>query len=288
MVVPFLNEVEHLGRVLGALDRQTRFPERLVLVDDGSTDGSDAVARCLVEARAGVQLVRMPPRPRGPDRLARAHELLAFLEAVDRFVEPWDVIAKLDADIELPPRAIEEVLEYLAGNPTVGITGPYLQESGPDGRPRRLRVADDHVHGATKFYRRACWQDIQPLPPILGWDTIDEVSARCHGWRTGSIALSEGDPLHLRPRGSYDGMVRAHRRWGACAWGVGEAPLHVALMTARSMSEPPRVVGGLAYGGGWLLAAAARAPRAAPEVRAAVRREQLGRIRRRLRRLGER
>ena len=59
----------------------------------------------------------------------------------------------------------------------------------PDGRLRVESVGDPpfHVRGATKIYRRACWEQIAPLPCTPGWDTVDEVCANRHGWRTRSF-----------------------------------------------------------------------------------------------------
>ena len=119
----------------------------------------------------------------------------------------------------------------------LGLAGSYLQESGA-----RIRIGEGHVHGATKFFRRDCWEEISPVPPILGWDTIDEFTARMRGWRTQSFAMPDGDPEHLRPRGTHDGLLRGYRRWGECSYALGESPLHVALYTLRQMAteRPPR------------------------------------------------
>jgi hypothetical protein len=105
-----------------------------------------------------------------------------------------------------------------------------------------------------------------------------------HGWRTGSFAMPDGDPVHLRPRGTHDGLLRGYRRWGVCSYALGEAPLHVALYGGRQMAtERPPVLGGLSYLAGYCAAAARRVPRAAGEVRAYVRDQQKRRIRERLR-----
>ena len=101
------------------------------------------------------------------------------------------------------------------------------------------------------------------MPPILGWDTIDESTARMRGWRTQSFAMPDGDPEHLRPRGTHDGLLRGYRRWGECSYALGESPLHVALYTLRQMAtERPRVAGGASYAAGYAGAALRRVPRA--------------------------
>jgi len=279
--VPFLNEREHLPDFLASLAAQTRAPDRLLLVDDGSTDGSHEPAAEFAAAHPWARLLRRPPRTPERDRLATAKELEAFQWAVARLDLEWDVVAKLDADIRLTPRTVEAILAELEGDERLGLAGSYLQENGS-----RVRIGEGHVHGATKFFRRACWEEIAPIPPILGWDTIDEFTARMRGWRTQSFAMPDGDPEHLRPRGTYDGLLRGYRRWGECSYALGESPLHVALYTLRQMAtERPRVAGGASYAAGYASAALRRAPRATAELRAQVRREQKRRIKARLTRV---
>lgn len=285
VIIPFLNEARYLSTLLESLEAQTRPPDRLLLVDDGSTDGSVEIAQAYATARGGVGVLRRPPRDPTDDRLAGAHELRAFTWALTELDEPWDVVAKLDADLQLGPLTLETLMTAFEGDPRLGLAGTFLREAGAGGDLRRLRIASDHVHGATKFYRRACWQDVAPLPAILGWDTIDEVAARLHGWKTLSLEVPGGDPVHLRPRGAHDGTLRAYRRWGQCAWGIGESPLHVMLLALREAQARPYVLAGANYAAGWACAAARRRPRATRDVREAVRREQLRRIGRRLRRL---
>jgi hypothetical protein len=52
----------------------------------------------------------------------------------------------------------------------------------------------------------------------------------------------------------------------------------VLVSAALRVRDRPRLLGALAYVGGWLSGAARRAPRAEPELRRFVRREQLRRI----------
>lgn len=283
-IVPFLDEEALLPAFLESVEAQTRRPDRLVLVDDGSTDASFEIAREFAGRHGwAAALRRGVVGERRGDRLAAANELTAFLWAVDRAEGGWDVVAKLDADLRLTPRTVETIAAELERHPGLGMAGSYLSEVDGRGKLGRLRIRPEHVHGATKFYRRECFEAISPLPAILGWDTIDEVKARLAGWETRSFAMPDGDPLHMRMRGGHDGLLRGYRRWGECAWAMGEHPLHVVLHGFQRMSEPPRVLSGLNYVAGWASAGARRLPRAEPEVRAAVRRDQLERIGRRLR-----
>jgi biofilm PGA synthesis N-glycosyltransferase PgaC len=285
-IVPFLNEAGVLPRLLESVAAQARPPDRLVLVDDGSTDTSYRIAADFAGRHSYAVALRRPPRPPRRDRLATANELRAFAWAVERVGDRWDVIAKLDGDVQLTPETIAFIERQFELDPQLGMAGSYLSEVDPSGARHRLRIRPEHVHGATKFYRRECYEQLAPLPAILGWDTIDEVKARLLGWRTQSFALPGGDPLHLRKRASYDGVARGYRRFGRGAYILGQHPLHVLLFAIRYMTESPGLTGGLNYLAGWSAAALRRSPRAEPQVRSHIRRVQLRRIRRRLRRMG--
>lgn len=284
VIVPFLDEEPLLPAFLESVAGQSRRPDRLVLVDDGSSDRSFAIASAFAQRHDFVTALQRPPRPHGRDRLSMANELRAFLWALEHVDPAWDVVAKMDADLRLTPETLASIEGELERDPTLGLAGSYLCEDHA-GELRRLRIRPEHVHGATKFYRRACFEEISPLPTIVGWDMIDEVMARVRGWRTQSFAMPDGDPLHLRRRGSHSGLLRGFRRWGEGAYALGEHPLHVVLHGIQRMGEEPRILGGLNYVIGWASAALRGFPRAEPRVRRAVRADQLARVRRRARRL---
>jgi biofilm PGA synthesis N-glycosyltransferase PgaC len=278
--VPFLDEERHLPVFLASVDSQSRLPDRLLLVDDGSTDGSLEVASTFARGREYAEVVERPPQPRGADRLSGAAEYKAFQWAVARLGGAYDLLAKLDADLDLTPETFAELERRFEANERLGVAGVYLSVKSDDGRTLREPCPPYHVRGATKFYRRRCLEEISPVVPILGWDTIDETAARMRGWRSMSFTAPGGDPIHLRPVGGADGQLRAYRRWGACAWAAGFHPAWVALGAVRRAGRRPLLLGGASYLAGWALAAARRLPRAPADVRAHLRREQLSRIRR--------
>jgi poly-beta-1,6-N-acetyl-D-glucosamine synthase len=282
-IVSFLNEERHLGTFLSSVAAQTRPPDRLLLVDDGSGDRSAEIAAAFAREHDFAAVLGRPVRPAERDRLAAAPELRSFLWALGPLGDGWEVVAKLDADLRLAPGTLAAMEARFRADPRLGVAGPRLVSVDEAGRDVSHRTRPEHVEGATKFYRRQCLEEISPLPPILGWDTIDEVRARMRGWRTAGGRPGEDPVLHLRPMGAYDGAGRAFRRWGACAYAYGEHPLSVALTGVRRLPERPVVLGGASYVIGWAGAALRRAPRAEPELRAYVRRDQLRRMARRAR-----
>ncbi|HVD06548.1 MAG TPA: glycosyltransferase family A protein [Gemmatimonadaceae bacterium] len=288
----FLNEERLLPRLLASLAQQTRVPELLLLVDDGSKDGSAALAASFAETRSYVQLLSRPTQARNADRLAGAAELIGFQWALAQPAPPGaqgegrhDLVAKLDADLELPPDFFARIVAAFESDPKLGISGAPLAIASANGHVNTEFSQPWHVRGATKFYRRACWDEIEPLPVILGWDTIDEARAQLKGWHVEVVPFPEAPPVHLRPTGSHDGDLRGFRRRGVAAWGYGAHPLNVLASALLRMRHRPPLIGGLAYFGGWLEAALRRRPRAEPAVVSYMRRRQLKRLQASLTRL---
>jgi poly-beta-1,6-N-acetyl-D-glucosamine synthase len=282
VIVPFRDEAEHLPSLLASIAAQRRPPDELLLIDDGSTDGS---AECAARFAAEHRYARFERRPaRGPqrNRLADAQELRTFVWGLERAGIQWDVTAKVDADVCLSASLFAEAERRFLADPRLGMTGAYLSQVGPDGTLRRQRCPADHVEGPTRFYRRACLEQISPIPAILGWDTIDETRARMRGWRTRAIELPTGDPVHLRRMGSREGVLRGYRRAGRAAYSYGSDPVYLLAAAAVRLRDRPVVACGAAYLAGYCAAAVTRAPRAEPDARAYQRRAQRARLAARL------
>jgi glycosyltransferase involved in cell wall biosynthesis len=274
IVVSFLNEERYLPTFLASIAAQTRPPDELLLVDDGSTDASAAIAEAFAQEHGYARALRRPRRSAERDRLASAAVVASFEWGVSQLSQTPDVVSKMDADLDLTPTLLEAVERELTVDATLGVVGSYLcVEDG--GRRTREYNPVDHVRGPNKFYRWSCFGHIAPLAPHLGWDTIDEMKARMHGWRSRSLELPEGDPLHLRPTGLHDGRLRAFRRWGTCAWCFGQHPAIALAGSITRMCDKPYVLGGLNYLAGYARSAMRGAPRVDADVRQFVRREKL-------------
>jgi poly-beta-1,6-N-acetyl-D-glucosamine synthase len=278
VVVPFLNEEDHLPILLDSLAGQERAPDLLLLVDDGSDDRSAAIARRFAGEHRCARLLQRPRRRPERDRMVRAHEWRAFTWGLAQVVPPWDVAAKLDADLRLAPGLLAEMERRFLAETRLGMAGAYLSQPVSDGRLVPQRCAPGHVEGPTRFYRRACLEEISPVPPILGWDTIDEVRARMRGWETRSFEVRGGEVVHLRRVGSYDGILRGYRRAGWAAYAYGADPLYLLASAVARLRDRPLVACGAAYLGGYAAAALRGEPRAEPDARAWLRGEQRARL----------
>ncbi|HEV7950707.1 MAG TPA: glycosyltransferase family 2 protein [Glaciihabitans sp.] len=108
VVIPVLDDAPMLEVCLRTLHEQTRRPDEIIVVDNGSVDNSAAIAHA-----AGARVVR-EDRPGITAAAARG-----FDEATG------EIIARCDADSQLPPNWLERIEMTLAANPdAVAITGP--------------------------------------------------------------------------------------------------------------------------------------------------------------------
>lgn len=93
VVVPLYNKAAWVQRALDSISRQTHAPLEVLVVDDGSTDGSDRIARAHALAHPRFRVLRQPNAGPGAARNAGAAqargEVLAFLDADDAWAPDY-------------------------------------------------------------------------------------------------------------------------------------------------------------------------------------------------------
>jgi glycosyltransferase involved in cell wall biosynthesis len=276
VITPVRNEADNLPRLAGSLVAQSRLPVRWLIVDNGSTDETQALAAELEVKHPWIQLLRVPGEAtpvRGAPVVRAFH---AGLEALGR--RP-DVVVKLDADISFEPDHFERLLEEFATDPSLGLAGSLCwEDEGGEWKPQF--TTRSHVRGAVRAYRSACLDDVLPLEPRMGWDGIDEIKAALAGWRTATIA--DVPFFHHRGLGGREARVAMWLRQGEMAHYMGYRPSYLVF---RALFRALKDTAALVMVWGYLRAVLTRRPRHPDAtLRAHLRREQsLRRLRRRLR-----
>ncbi len=102
VIVPFLNERETLTELVEGVQAHLGRTHEILLIDDGSTDGSTEVARGLAESHAGVRLLRLR-RNLGKTRA------LAVGVAAARGA----TLITMDADLQDDPKELPRLLAAL-------------------------------------------------------------------------------------------------------------------------------------------------------------------------------
>jgi CDP-glycerol glycerophosphotransferase len=185
VVVPFFNNEDLLGDCLQSIAGQTFTDLEVIMVDDGSSDGSVAIAQAQAAADPRFTLIRVPnggpgyARNRGIEH-ARG-EFLAFV----------------DADDMLPSHAYEHMLETLEASGSDFVSG-NVERLGPNGitqsalhaRAIKGRRIGTHISKApnlfydvsvwNKLFRKSFW-DASKLtyPEGMIWEDL-QIITRAH------------------------------------------------------------------------------------------------------------
>ncbi len=188
VVIPVFNQARYLAEALDGVAAQTYRSLECIVVDDGSTDDSAAVA----EARPGVHVLRL-----GQNQGASAARNAAI--AVAR----GEMIAHADADDVMLPGRIEAQVRHLDQHPEVGLVlarHELLVAPGSQalaGRPRDRIFGD--VGGVEPFaalVRRTVLDRVGPFDVTAG--SADGLEWLTRAKRAGVIIAVHPDPLYRR------------------------------------------------------------------------------------------
>jgi GT2 family glycosyltransferase len=116
IVIPTWNRAALLAEAIESLGRQTYPIDQVVVVDNGSTDDSAAVAR-----RAGVQVISLSTN-------------MGFAFAVNRGIEAAvaEYIGVVNNDVSLAPDWLSQIMAKLEANSSWFATGKLLNAQMPD------------------------------------------------------------------------------------------------------------------------------------------------------------
>ncbi len=208
VIIPVFNERESLPLVVGAIPRD-RVGE-IVVVDNGSTDGTDSIARGLP-----VRLVRERRRGYGSACLAG----IAALEAA-----PPDVLVFLDGDYSDHPDELPFLLEAIAAGADLVIGSRMLgsREPGallPQARFGNalacflIRVLYGHRYTDLGPFRAIRWEALARLgmeDRDFGWTCEMQVKALRMGLRVAEVPVSYRRRVGVsKITGTLSGTARA-------------------------------------------------------------------------------
>ena len=271
------DEAEHLRRTIESIAAQTHRPSLWVIVDDGSSDATAGIAAAAAREHPWIRVHTRPARAAAAR--GRGKPIVeAFNAGLDHVDVAHEFVVKLDGDLYLAPHYFAWVAAVFERVPRAGIVGGVglIPENGewvPDAIGRHTVV------GYAKAYRRPCLDEIGGLQASMGWDGIDEYSARARGWTV--HVLTELAILHYRRRGAAQAWWRARWDEGKGNAFMGYLPSFVLVRAGyRGLVERPPVIGGFVLLAGWAWSRLRRAPQVADRAaRAELRAEQRRRLR---------
>lgn len=196
IIIPAFNEDQYILQTLESITNQTLLPQEVVIVDDNSVDKTYQLVNDYIIDKASFKLIKTNAENK---HLPGAKVIRAFQKGFENMTKDYDIIVKLDADLILPSNYFEVVISHFQSNNQIGMVGGFAYIKKNKDWILESLTNDDHIRGAFKSYRKKCYEDIGGLSPNMGWDTLDEMLARYHGWiiKTDSSLHIK----HLKPTG---------------------------------------------------------------------------------------
>ena len=276
VISPVRNEAQYLPQTIRCMVAQSVCPTEWILVDDGSTDSTGTI---IVAAAGQHPWIKVIHRKDRGFRQAGGGVIDAFYTGCQSISDlDWQFLVKFDGDLSFPADYFEQCLERFGADPKLGIGGGTICNKANGCLEVESKIDPVfHVRGATKIYRRACWEQIDGLIRAPGWDTVDEVKANMLGWSTRTFP--ELKLVHHRPAGQAYGRWSNLVKNGRANYVAGYHPLFMFLKCIRRLFEKPYLVEGCGLWLGFAGAYLKRVPRVTDQaVIKYLRRQQMNRL----------
>jgi poly-beta-1,6-N-acetyl-D-glucosamine synthase len=247
IITPARDEEEYLEKTILSVANQSIRPLEWIIVNDGSHDNTGVIIDHYTQV---YPWIKARHRPNRGYREAGGGVINTFYDGYSQIeASQWDFLVKLDADLSFSSDYFERCFAEFAKDPRLGIGGGgiYHEEAG---EPKLEENPKFHVRGATKIYRRACWEDLGGLLRAPGWDTVDEVKANMLGWSTRSFL--DLRVSHYRFTGAADGAWKDSIKNGRANYIAGYHPLFMLFKCVRRLARKPYLIGSTALLWGFL------------------------------------
>ena len=274
VITPVRDEEAHVRSTIESMVQQTVPPTEWVIVDDGSKDGTTKIIDEYAKRYSWIRVVHREDRG---FRKAGGGVVDAFNDGYRALTcNEWEFIVKFDGDLTFDADYFEKCFDEFRSNDKLGIGGGVICYIC-DGKKSFEEAPAFHVRGATKIYRKACWDSIGGLLPAPGWDTLDEVKANSLGWTTRSFPNLH--LLHQRDTGAADGVWPSLVKYGRANYICGYHPLFMISKCIVRLVRKPYLVGSIGLMYGFVSGYLTNSPQVNDrDAIAYLRRQQLGRL----------
>lgn len=195
IIIPAYNEEKNISDCLDSLVKQNLKPQKIIVVDDSSTDDT---AKLIKEFQYKYPSITYVQNFSNHEHLPGQKVINAFNKGLENInLKEFDIICKFDADLIFPPNYLNKINQAFLEDNTLGLCGGVCStERNGNWQVEKLTNLD-HVRGALKAYRVKAFLDIEGLQAQMGWDTADEFKLRFRQWKM--KVFSSLPVKHLKP-----------------------------------------------------------------------------------------
>lgn len=200
IIIPAHNEEDYISKTLESLVEQTLLPKKVVVINDHSSDNTQNIVEDYASKHPWISLVNSKSSDK---HLPGSKIINAFNKGLASLDSHYDIICKFDADLIFPENYLEKLAQHFHAKPKLGMASGFCYIENNNEWVLENLTNKDHIRGALKAYTKDCFKQIGQLKASMGWDTVDELLAKYHGWE---ILTDETLHVkHLKPTGqSYN------------------------------------------------------------------------------------
>lgn len=250
IISPVRNEEDLIDQTIQSVISQSELPQEWVIVNDGSTDSTKEIVEKYLPEYPWIKLVDLKDRGFYYPGTGVVNVINKGYENISR--NGYEFLVKLDCDITFDKDYFKSIFNEFSHNPKLGIASGaiYLKEGDKETKEKSQA---DHPWGASKIYKRKCFEDIKGWKAIPGWDLADLLGAQMNGWET--RCFDEYKIMHYRESGSRrNGITGGKFLLGRFLYRYGYNFFYMILKAIMRMPERPYIIGGLGLIGGYIYA----------------------------------
>lgn len=251
IIIPAHNEENNISFCLESLKKQNFQDFVCMIVNDGSTDRTAEIINNFKNQDSRFRVLDLETSEHSPGaKVVRTFD--KGLQALDW--KDFDVVCKYDADIVFPRNYLEKINQTFETNPKAGIVSGlvYIKKYKSNSEIKNLRNPNEnwldfsnkngewvfenlssknHVRGPIKAYRKECFEDMNGLRAVLGWDNLDILLAKKHGWDV--VTIKDLWVKHLRPT-AYKYKSQKAEKLGQYFYNIGLSLPLAIISSAKS------------------------------------------------------
>lgn len=251
IIIPAHNEENNISFCLESLKKQNFQDFVCMIVNDGSTDRTAEIINNFKIQDSRFKVLDLETSEHSPGaKVVRTFD--KGLESVN--LKDFNVICKYDADIVFPRNYLEKINQTFETNPKAGIVSGlvYIKNYKQNPEIKNLRNPNEnwldfsnknnewifenlssknHVRGPIKAYRKECFEDMNGLRAVLGWDNLDILLAKKHGWDV--VTIKDLWVKHLRPT-AYKYKSQKAEKLGQYFYNIGLSLPLAMISSAKS------------------------------------------------------
>lgn len=227
IVIPSHNEESLIFLTLQSLVEQTVLPTKIVVVNDNSTDNTEAIINSFVLKYSFISLVN---KTSDAIHLPGSKVIQAFQKGLDTLDDNYEFIVKADADLIFPNNYFETIIKHFQSDERIGMAGGFCYiEKNKEWILENL-TNKDHIRGALKAYRKETFKQIGGLKPEMGWDTVDELLCKFYNWKV--VTDESLHVKHLKPTGANYNKTSRYKQ-GEAFYSLGYGFWITAIASAK-------------------------------------------------------